>query len=386
MSEIPDFALIVLLVAGGLFVAVAATRFSDRIPLPAPIILLVAAALASDLFPDLRDAFSIRDVERIAVVALIVILFNGGMDIGWRQLRASAGSVLSIGVLGTFATAAIIAAGAHYLLGYEWKIAGVLGAALAPTDPAVMFSVLGGRSLKGRSGTILEGEAGFNDPAGIALMIGMIELATHADASLSVVLVEFVKEMGLGAVLGVVGARAIRAAHPAGAVVALLLAGVLYGVAGLVGGSGFLAVFIAGLMVGDTEDIAERGAYHSIAGVSEIVVFVALGLTIRITDLAGDIWIDGLVLAAVIAFVARPAAVGLTLVRSRLSRNERMFMAWSGLKGAVPILLGAFAILGEVPGAEALYGVVFVVVAINVTVQGSLVPAVASRLDVAAER
>lgn len=385
MTELADFALIVLVVAGGLLLAIAATRSSDRIPVPAPVILLVAAALISDVFTELEDAFTVREVERIAVVALVVILFNGGLDIGWRRMRASAGAVLSLGILGTFATAAVIAAAAHFVLGFSWTLAGVLGAALAPTDPAVMFSVLGGRRLKGRSGTILEGEAGFNDPAGIALMIGMIELATHVDASFLVVVTEFGKEMAIGAVLGVAGGRAIRAAHPAGAVVALLLAGVLYGVTGLIGGSGFLAVFIAGLLLGDEDEIAERTAYASVAGVGEVVVFVALGLTVGITDLPATTWRDGAVLAVVIALVARPAAVALTLARAELSRNERLFIAWSGLKGAVPILLAAFAVLGGVEDAQRLYGVVFVVVAISVAVQGTLVPAVASRLDVTAE-
>ena len=381
MSEISDFALLVLAVTGGLSVALAATR----LPLvPAPVVLLVAAALVSDVFPDVGSALAIRDVSRIAVVALIVILFNGGLDIGWRRMRASIGPVLSLGILGTFATALVVAAAGHWLLGFSWTLAGVLGAALAPTDPAVMFSVRGGRDLRGRTGTVLEGEAGFNDPAGIALMIGMVELATHPGSDLLTVAREFVVEMGVGAVLGVLGGRLLALAHPRGATVLLLLAGVLYGATSLVGGSGFLAVFVAGLLIGDREAIAERQAYASIAAMGEVVVFVALGVTIGITDLSWETWRDGLVLAALIAVVARPLAVAVTLARARLTGRERLFVMWAGLKGAVPILLAAFAILGGVRGAHDLYGIVFVVVAINVLVQGTLVPWVASRLDVAA--
>lgn len=381
-SEIHDFALIVLVVAGGLWLAVLGARASDRFPVPAPVILLVAAALASDVFPTLRNALGIEDVERVAVAALVVILFNGGLDLGWRKLRASAGPVLSLGILGTFVTAGVIALGAHVVLGFDWSLSGVLGAALAPTDPAVMFSVLGGHALNGRSGSILEGEAGFNDPAGIALMLGMIELATHADASFMLVVTDFAKEMAIGAVVGIFGARLIRAAHPAGALVALLLAGVLYGATGLLGGSGFLAVFVAGLLIGDDEEVAERTAYTSVAGASEVVVFVVLGITIGITDLPATTWRDGAVLAVVIALAARPLAVATTLAGARLNINERLFIAWSGLKGAVPILLAAFAVLGGVDDAGRLYGIVFVVVTISVAVQGTLVPAVAARLGV----
>jgi cell volume regulation protein A len=394
MTELHDFALILLVVAGGLSLALVATRVSDIVPVPAPLLFLVASALASDASSDLRDALSIRDVQRIAVVALVVILFNGGLDIGWRRMRASAGSVLSLGVLGTFATAGVVALAAHLLLGFGWTLAGILGAALAPTDPAVMFSVLGGRELRGRSGTMLEGEAGFNDPAGIALMVGMIELATHTDATFWVVVKDFAREMVIGAALGVAGARVLIAglhrvrlgSEPLYPVLVLMLAAVLYGVTGVVGGSGFLAVFVAGLLVADAPDVPQREAIASIAGLGEVVVFVGLGLTIGITHIAGRTWLDGVVLVAVLALVARPAAVALTLARARLSRNERAFIAWSGLKGAVPILLAAFAILGGVPGAARLYGIVFVVVALSVLVQGSLVGAVASRLDVAAER
>ena len=384
MTEIADFALVVLVVAGGLSVALVTTRV--RLPVPAPVILLVAAALISDASADVRDALDIRDVERIAVIALVAILFNGGLDIGWRRMRASAGAVISLGVLGTFATAGVIAVAAHALLGFDWTLAGILGAALAPTDPAVMFSVLRGRDLRGRTGTMLEGEAGFNDPAGIALMIGMIELATHDDASFAVVVSEFAVEMGIGAVAGVLGARLLRAAHPGGAAVLLLLACVLYGATGLIGGSGFLAVFIAGLLLGDERGITERPAFQAVASVGEAVVFVALGLTVGITDLPWETWRDGLVLAVVIALVARPLAVAVTLARADLRANERLFVMWAGLKGAVPILLAAFAVIGGVTGAVELYGVVFVVVAVNVLVQGSLLPLVASRLDVAAER
>jgi cell volume regulation protein A len=148
---------------------------------------------------------------------------------------------------------------AHYLLGFGWTLAGIVGAALSPTDPAVMFSVLGRHEIGGRSGTVLEGEAGMNDPAGIALMLGMIEFATHADASLVVVVREFAVEMAIGAAVGLAGAYALvrtlrrvrlssQGLYP---VLTLVLAGLLYGLAAMAHGSGFLAVFIAGLVLGD---------------------------------------------------------------------------------------------------------------------------------------
>jgi cell volume regulation protein A len=390
MTEVHDFGVIVLLVAAGFLLAVFTSRFSERVSIPGPAIFLLAAAVAADVFPRLGDELGIRQVERIAVVALIVILFDGGARIGLRRFRAAAAPVLSLGVLGTFATAGVITLAAHWLLGFGWVTSGLIGAAIAPTDPAVMFSVLGRREVAGRTGTILEAESGANDPVGIALMIGMIEFATHDDATFWIVVREFSLQIAVGFVVGVVGAyglvllmRHVRlpsaGLYP---VRTLAAAGVIYGAASVLHGSGFLAVFIAGIVAGD-----ERTPYAqdverfmtSLASLAEIAVFVALGLTIELTSLSARTWVDGLVLAVLLAFLARPAVVGLLLLPARLRVGERLFVMWSGLKGAVPIFLAAFAILAGVKDASRIYDIVFVVVLFSVAVQGSSIP-LAARL------
>ena len=335
----------------------------------------------------------ILTVERIAVVALVVILFNGGIDIGMRRLRGVPGSGAVAGLVGTFLTAGAIAAVAHLLLGMDWTLAGLIGAALAPTDPAVMFSsVLGRREIGGRSGTTLEGEAGINDPAGIALMIGMIELATSDRATLLVVGREFAVEMVVGAAFGLIRARLMvpmlaRAHLPSEGlypVLALVLAFVLYGVASVAHGSGFLAVFLAGLAVGDAR-LPYKSAIErfqgALAGLAELVVFIALGLTVRLSDLGFRDWLEGLALFVVLAVVIRPIVVAVTLAGVRMSGAEKAFIAFGGLKGAVPVLLAAFAIIGGAPGADRIYGLVFIAVLASVLAQGTLVPFVARRLE-----
>ena len=397
MSEIVDFGQVVLVVATGFALAVLATKLTRRVPVPAPAVFLVAAAIASDVFPNLHDYLSIRNVERIGVVALIVILFDGGVGIGWRRFREAAGPIVSLGVLGTFATAGVIAVFARALFDFEWTTAAIVGAALAPTDPAVTFSVLGNREIAGRTGTTLEGESGFNDPVGIALMLGMVEFATHDDASFAVVLEEFAVEMAVGLVLGLAGAGVLlvlmrRVSLPSETLYPLLAlagAGAIYGAASVLHGSGFLAVFVAGLLVGDVRTLykEEIEAFQRVsASLAEIVVFVALGLTIDLTEMweAGT-WLDGLLLAILLAFVARPLVVGLLLVPARFRWGERLFLIWGGLKGAVPILLAAFAVLGGVADAERIYGLVFVVVLFSVVVQGTLIPTVAAHLRIPME-
>jgi cell volume regulation protein A len=394
VHEVTHFGAIVLLVSGAFAVAVFSNKLSERLRVPTAAFFLLAAAIASDIWPDLGDALSIRDVERIAVVALVVILFDGGMRVGWRRSRQSAVPIVSLGLLGTFATAGLMTLAAHYFLDFRWETAGLLGAALAPTDPAVMFSVFGRKEIAGRTGTILEGESGANDPVGIALMLAAVSLAQADPTSVQSAIGEFFLQLGVGVVVGVLGAyllmlvvRRIVLPNPAlYPLRTLAFAGVIYGLATVAHGSGFLAVYIAGILIGDADIPAKRGIerFHtSLASLAEIVVFVALGLTVDLTALGeNNRWLDGLVLAVVLALVARPLAVGPLLIPARLTKGERFFVMWSGLKGAVPILLASFAVLGEVRDAERIYGIVFVVVAFSVALQGATIPYAAARLGV----
>ena len=398
MSEITDFGAIVLAVSATVFVALLGMRVSDRFSVPYAGIFLLGAAVASELVPKVGDALSIQQVERIAVIALVVILFDGGLHIGLSRFRRSAGPILALGTVGTFVTAAVVALVARYLLGFSWIEAGLVGAAIAPTDPAVTFSVFGAREVRGRAGTILEGEAGMNDPVGIALMVGMIELANEDHGTLWTVAGEFGQEMVIGLVVGVAGAllllpvmRSVRLSAPALYPIRVLAgAGIVYGLAAILGGSGFLAVFVAGIVLGDASAPrkGEIEDFHSsLAGLAEIGAFIALGLSIGVGDVGKlGVWGDGLVLALGLALVARPLAVLPLLAPAKLHLRERIFVVWGGLKGAVPILLGALAVIGAVDGASRLYGIVFVVVLFSVLVQGTSVPFAARRLGIAFRR
>jgi cell volume regulation protein A len=258
--------------------------------------------------------------------------------------------------------------------------------------------VLGGREVGGRSGTILEAESGLNDPVGIALMIGMIELATHPHSSFLVVVKEFALEMSIGGAIGIAAGlvltvvidRASLPSRPLYPLLTLACAAAIYGGTALAHGSGFLAVFVAGLVAGDADFTAKRDTerFHAaLASLAEIVVFGALGVTVDLADL-GNFRVGGygLLLAVFLGFVARPAVILPLLAPAHLRWGERLFVAWAGLKGAVPILLAAFAVLETVDEAGRIYLIVFVVVIFSVVVQGSLVPAVASRLGVSMVR
>jgi len=394
VHDLTSFGLAVLVFSVALVAALYVAKLSARLAVPSAALFLVAAAIASDVFPSL--VVRIATVERIATVALIVILFQGGSSIGMRRFRIAVGPIASLGVLGTFACAGLVALFVHAVFGLGWLTSGLLGAAVAPTDPAVMFSVLGEREIKGRTRTILEGESGANDPVGIALMIGLIELAEHSNASFWIVVRVFLEQMTIGLAIGIAGGLVAtfalrRVGLPSSGlytVRTLGIAGVIYGAAAVAHGSGFLAVFIAGLVVADVEapfkheiDVFEEG----LATLAEIVVFVALGLTVDISSLTVGRIGEGLAIAAFLALAARPLAAGALLLPARLTNGERLFVIWGGLKGAVPILLAAFALGAHVTDGRRIYETVFVVVLASVVVQGSTIPFAARRFGVEAQ-
>ncbi len=393
MTDTEPFALLVLLTAGVGLVAVLSNRLTDRVAIPSPALFLVGAAIAVKFIPALH-APPARTVERVVTVALLCILFDGGMHLGWSRFRSVAAPIAVVGVVGTFVTVVAGAIFVHLAFGLAWYVSVLVATAVAPTDPAVVFSVLGRREVSGPSGTILEGESGANDPVGIALMASLIAAGGLSGGAFAYVGGTFLLQMGVGTAVGFVGGRALlwfmrqvplpsEGLYPLRTLASAL---VLFGIATLAHGSGFLAVFVAGIMLGD-----ERAPYKgdierfhaALASLAEIVAFLVLGLTVDLAEIGrADVWVPGLLLGAALALVIRPVLVGLCLIPARLKRNQRDFVLFAGLKGAVPILLGSFLLAAHVPDGKRLYGIIVVVVVFSVVVQGSLVPTVARLLHV----
>jgi cell volume regulation protein A len=393
MGGIESFALTVLVAALAGIAAVLSSRASERLRVPAPAFFLIGAAVASDIWPHLGRVPA-WVVERVVTVALAVILFDGGLRMGWRRFRSAAVATVWVGVAGTLVTAVAVGVAAHLLFSFGWHVALLLGTALAPTDPAVVFSVLGRREVAGRSGVLLQGEAGANDPVGIALLIALLSATGTGPGAAGAVAVEFLLQMAAGAAVGAVGGWLLlafmrRVPLPDEGLYPLrVLFGALaiYGLATVAHGSGFLAVFVAGVLIGDERAPykGEIARFHSsLASLAELVAFVMLGLTIRLYALPrGGAWLIGLVLAGLLAFVIRPLLVGPLLWPVRLRPGERLFVLWSGLKGAVPILMGAFIVQAGVTDAPRVYEIIFMVVAFSVIVQGGTVPGLARRLKI----
>jgi len=304
-----------------------------------------------------------RHVADVVTVALIVILFDGGRGMGLPRFRAEAVPILGLGLVGTFATAGAAMVAAHLLLGVSWYLSLLLATALAPTDPAVVFSLLG--EIRGRSSTVLEGESGANDPVGIALLAALLGAGSLSGSALGHAAGDFGLQLAVGTAVGMAGGWLMRRLP-----LEFLLAFGLYWLAHAAHGSGFLAVFVAGLVAGD--DVA-----HVIDGtIGEVVAFVGLGLLVVPSDLIRlDVWLPGLALAVLVGFVVRPLACWPFVLGLR--RPERAFVLLAGLKGAVPLLLGSM-LLGQQHGHR-LFAVTVVVVVLSIVVQGALVPLLARR-------
>ena len=393
MSETAQYAWIIALTSAVALAAILVNRLSARLRVPAPVWMLAAAAIAVQVVPGMPTPQD-DTVQQVVAVALVLILFNGGRHIGWARLRPALGLIIVVGVLGTFLTAAAGGLLMHVAFGLGWYVALLVATAVSPTDPAVVFSVLGQQEIAGRSSTILEGESGANDPVGIALMGGLLAAGGVSGVAFGHVAVDFLLQMSIGVAAGIAGGVALlwfmrrvslpsEALYPLRTLASVLL---LYGITTLLHGSGFLAVFIAGIVIGHRRAPYQREIerFHAaLAGLAEIVAFVVLGLTIDLKVLARmDVWLPGLILGVALALVIRPLVVGLCLLPAQLDRGERVFVLFAGLKGAVPILLGELLLAADLPDAERLYGIVVVVVIFSVVVQGSLVPTVARRLGV----
>ncbi|MCU1623874.1 MAG: cvrA [Frankiales bacterium] len=325
-----------------------------------PLIYLAVAAL-------IPISVGQPSVEHVVTVALVLILFDGGRGMGLVRFRAVAPTVLCLGLLGTVVTVAGAAVVGHLVLGVSWYLAVLLATALAPTDPAVVFSVLG--SVEGRSATVLEGESGANDPVGIALMVALLDAGSLSGQALSDAAVAFALQLVVGSAVGIAGGFALRRASR---LVALPGAFGLFALAAVAHGSGLLAVFVAGIVVGGDR------IHVAVGTVGEAAAFLSLGLLVDPRVLVHlDVWLPGLLLFLAVAALVRPLACWPLLLPARLSRAEQAFVLLAGLKGAVPLLLGSMLL--DVDQGQRLYGVTVVVVVLSVLVQGTLTPVLARR-------
>ena len=381
---------LILAVGGVLAAGIAAAGLATRLRLPA---LVLFAGLGMLVGSDGLGWIGFDDYELarlIGTVALVLILFEGGLAAGWGELRPVLRPAALLAVIATVVTAAIIGVAASGLFDFSLLEGLLLGATLAATDGAAVFALLRGVQLPLRLRRTLEGESGLNDPVAVLLVLVAIDLITKPHYGAWSVVAFLGRELALGVAVGAVGGvlAARAAAHadrlPNGLVLvgSLAVAALAYGVAGTLGGSGFLAVDLVGLAVGGAPlvDREPTVAFHrGLAMVAEIGMFFALGLLVFPSQF-GPIAVKAVLLALITALVARPVAVALATIRQGFAASERVVLAWGGLRGAVPVILATFAVIEGVPRSIEMLNIVFFAVLLSAAVQGPMVHQLAARL------
>ncbi len=380
-----------LLIAGGiLFAAVLAAYAATRLNVP---ILIGFLGLGMLLGSDGPGGIAFDDAHlarTVGVICLAAILFEGGLGTDRRDLRPLAAPAVLLGTVGVVVTAAIAGAAAYVLFDLSASGALLLGAVVGSTDAAAVFATLRGTGLRHRLGVLLEAESGLNDPMAVALTLGLIAFITEPSFGAGDVALLLVRQLGIGLIVGLAaGAAAARLFRrlPAelGAFVpalALACAAVGFGAAGVVDGSGFLAVYLIGVALHDAPQPLRRqmtAFTQGLAFLAQVVLFVVLGLLVFPHEL-GAVILPGLGLAAVLILLARPAAVLASTAGLGFDRAERTLLAWAGLRGAVPIVLATFALSRGVAESSTIFNAVFFVVVASVLVQGLTLPVAVRRL------
>ena len=377
-----------LLLAAGL----AASLAAGRLRLPGLVLVL---ALGMSIGSDGLGWIDFADFElarQAGIVAVAMILFEGGLSSGFEEIRPVLRTSIILATLGTLATAALTAVAAALILDLDTLPALLLGSTVAATDAAAVFAVLRGSTLRRRLARTLEGESGLNDPIAILLVIGCIEAIQEPSFGLPDALLLVVEELSIGLVVGLAigfGSTVVlrRVRLPSAGlypVASIATAALAYGVADTLHGSGFLSVYLAGLVLGTATTPARRTivTFHDgLAWIAQLALFLILGLLVFPEDL-GAIALEGTAIALVTAVVARPLATLLVTIGQGFSVGEKIVLGWAGLRGAVPVVFATFAVTEGIDGGLTIFNVTFFVVLFSTVLQGATIEPVARLLGV----
>lgn len=371
-----------------LLVAVAAVRISSRSGLPSLLVYLgIGIALGQDGIGDIQfDNAELTQV--IGYAALVVILTEGGLGTKWKEVRPALPAASSLALLGVAVSVGVTAAAAHYLVGLEWRQALIIGAVVSSTDAAAVFSVLRKIPLPSRVTGVLEAESGFNDAPVVILVVAFSTAGPvhHWYELVGEIALELTIGAAVGLAVGFLGVWGLRhVALPASGlypIAVMAIATGAYATGALVHGSGFLAVYLASMVLGNARLPhwpATRGFADGLGWLAQIGMFVLLGLLVTPHEMGDDI-VPALVIGLVLTVVARPVSVLVALGPFRVPWREEVLMSWAGLRGAVPIILATIPMVSGVPGSERIFNIVFVLVVVYTLVQGPTLPWLARKL------
>ena len=372
-----------------LLFSIFASKISDRFGVPVLLLFLVLGMISGSegiggIYFDDPDI-----AQTISIIALVLILFSGGLQTKWNNVKPVMVESFSLATIGVLLTALIVGLFAWQFLGLTFLEGLLLGSMMSSTDAAAVFSVLRskGVSLKGNLKPLLELESGSNDPMAVLLTIGIIQLINQPQTSPFSLVLLFIQQLIIGGLLGYLMGRLAAFAinhiklgyeglYP---VMSLSFVLLTYGIASLLNGSGFLAVYFLGIVMNHVDIVHKRSLqrfHDGFAWLMQITMFLTLGLFIfpsRLLPTAGI----SLLIALILIFIARPLGVFLTLLPSKITLKEKSFISWVGLRGAAPIILATFPMSAGIEQSELFFNVIFFIVLTSVLIQGATLPLVA---------
>lgn len=385
-----------VIVAFFLLLCVAASKVSAKLGVPSLLFFLGIGMLAGSDGPGGVHFDNMEVTKALGSVALAFILFGGGLENNWQTLKPVAARAISLSTIGVAVTCALVGSFAHYALSLPWLPALLLGAIVSSTDAAAIFGVLrsSGIRLKHNITPLLEFESGTNDPVAIFLTLALTSLVQKPETPIASFVPMLLLEMPLGAAIGLVCGRfavslinRIRLEYDGlYPVITVATACLSFGGAHFIHGNPFLAVYIAGVVMGSRNFLhrLQLIQFHdALAWILQIVMFVVLGLLVFPSQLPAVV-VPGILLSLFLIFVARPAAVFAALATAKMQKRTKFFIAWAGLRGAVPIILAIFPAIAGVPQAQTLFNLVFFIVLSSVLIQGTTLRAFARMLSVVA--
>src|SRR5580704_2136415 len=390
MASLDSVSLAILLGAVLVMAGILSSLLALRFGAPLLLVFLIIGMLAGDAGPGGLAFDDVRTTYLVGSVALALILFDGGLRTRFQSIRAVLAPSMLLATVGVLLTAMITAPVARYALDLNWTEALLVGAVVASTDAAAVFLLVHaqGLRLRPRVGATLEVESGTNDPFAVFLTLMLVELISSGSSSFWHVLREFAQEAVLGAIVGVVGGRRVALPQGLHAPFVTTAALVIFGGAQIAHASGFLAVYLAGIIIGNRPTRAHNSVVtflDAATWLAQIVMFVLLGLLVSPQRLISSV-LPAVAVAFVLMLVARPLAVFLCLAPFRFNWREKIFIAWTGLRGAVAIFLASIPMLVGLSKAYLYFDVAFVVVIISLLLQGWTLAAAARRLHVALPR
>lgn len=384
---------IILLAAVLIILGIVSSKLSARIGLPVLVLFLIVGMLAGE---DGLGGIAFNNSQiahALGSLALAMILFDGGLQTPFASIKQVWKPASVLATLGVLVTAIVTGVAAAYILDVSLFYGLLIGSIVGSTDAAAVFSLLrnAGIHINPRLKATLEVESATNDPMAIFLTVGVLEVLVNGLEPGTGLLMLFIKQMGIGTVIGLIGGwLAVKAINriqlAASGLYPVMVAAcglLIFGIAANLGGSGFLAIFVAGVLIGNSRFVFQRGTFlfhDGLAWLSQIVMFVMLGLLIKPSSLL-DVWFEGLIIALALIVVARPLAVVPVLKLFGFNTREITLVSWVGLRGSVPIILAIYPLVYGLPGAELIFSVVFFVVLISATIQGSTLPWVANKLQ-----